>query len=826
MVMKKEKISSLSNDLKSHPDTFLKDHLLNVGITCNNILTLKKLNLDEYVDFEILKDISYLVGITHDFGKASSYFQKYINENDKLKMIGLKNKPETHHGLLSSIFTYYVVKEYLLSKKLYRKEYYKYLPIISFLIVKRHHGNLNNAIDETIFKESDKVVLERQANSIDFKNMNDIYQNLFSKISFNLDCNFVKDKMLKENPVYIYNKLKEYRKCYVEDIQKNEKRSIGNIDEEHSLFYYFITLLLYSILLDADKTDAANLEPVKRKYVSDDIVDMYKISKFKQSNTKINNMRNEIYNETISNVKKIDLEQDKILSLNVPTGTGKTLTALSFALKLRKRIEDEREYQSRIIYSLPFLSIIDQNYNVFNEVLEKPTTDILLKHHHLSEIYYTTKENDYENTEADNGKDLLLIEGWNSEIVVTTFVQFFHSLISKRNRSIRKVHNITNSIVILDEIQAIPHKYWLLLNKTLKFFANHFNTYFILLTATQPLIFDESKNEITSLISKKHKEHYFKSLNRVKLIIKSEPLIISDFNEILREDIEQNPNKDVLVVLNTINSSKQVSNFVKALNLKNTESYYLSTDIIPKKRLEIIKDIKAKSINRKIIVSTQLIEAGVDIDVDIVYRDFAPLDSINQVAGRCNRNYGKKKGIVNIFVLETENKKKYYKYIYGSFLASKTQIVLDKKEINESEFLKLNKSYFECVDIGKSEDNSNSILENVEKMEFSKLSEFRLIDKSYPEIDVFVELDKEAKVVWKKYQDIINDNQLKGFKKKNKLLDIKKQFYEYVISIPKKYAFGLNEGEMNVILQCELKNRYDNRTGFKREYSGEGSIMC
>lgn len=834
------KTLSLLNDLKSHPNRLLKDHLFNVGNCCKETLSSKKLNIEEYIDFNTLQDVAYLIGVSHDFGKATSYFQDYISEEDETKRAKLKNKPETHHGFFSSIFTYYAIREYLQTKNLMDEKYYEYLPIIGFLVVKRHHGNLYNADDEVIdFDQKKDRIFEEQINSIDFVEVNRIYEDLFLEIKFECDCNLFKDKILNSRPIYIYNKLKEYRKDYIEDLGLKEKKLIRDLNEKHTLLHYFITLLLYSILLDADKTDAANLEKIKRIDINENIVDEYKKIKFSKSedkNKKINEMRNEIYEEVLSNVERINLDKDKILSLNVPTGTGKTLTALSFALKLRKRIESEGEYKPRIIYSLPFLSIIDQNFAVFEDVFEtvnkeKPTSNTLLKHHHLSDVVYTRKEDEFENVDKDIGKDLLLIEGWNSEIIVTTFIQFFYSLISNRNRAIRKFHNITNSIVIIDEVQAIQHKYWLLLNKTMNFFAEQFNTHFILITATQPLIFDETKGEISPLVENKRK--YFNSLNRVKLIPNLESVCLDDFKEILREDIMQNPNKNFLVVLNTIKSSKDIYDFVNELNIKNAKLYYLSTNIIPKERLVRIEKIKEKSATRSIIVSTQLIEAGVDIDADIVYRDFAPLDSINQVSGRCNRNFGDKQGMVKLFVLrEDKDGRAYYPHtIYGSFIISKTKEVfeeIDKKEIEESEFLKLNENYFEKVNIGKSEDESNSILEKVEKLKFSELSDFKLIEKEYPEVDVFIELDDNAKSIWQKYREIKSIDDLK--ERKKRFFGIKKEFYESVISVPEKYKNQVGFDEKTGIgyiskIEIDQGNGYDPETGFKRDSPDGGTLI-
>ena len=146
--MEKERILSLLNRLKSHPNKLLYEHLQKVGDLCQSNLSLKKLNIDECLDFNILKDVSYLIGVTHDFGKSTSYFQDYLQEENEIKKIKLKNNLETHHGFISALFAYYVVKEYLSKGNFLNKKYYQYLPVISFLVVKKHHGNLSNDMSD------------------------------------------------------------------------------------------------------------------------------------------------------------------------------------------------------------------------------------------------------------------------------------------------------------------------------------------------------------------------------------------------------------------------------------------------------------------------------------------------------------------------------------------------------------------------------------------------------------------------------------------------------------------------------------------------------
>jgi CRISPR-associated endonuclease/helicase Cas3 len=344
-----------------------------------------------------------------------------------------------------------------------------------------------------------------------------------------------------------------------------------------------------------------------------------------------------------------------------------------------------------------------------------------------------------------------LIEGWNSEIIVTTFVQLFHTLISNKNRSLRKFHNVANSIVILDEVQSIPHEYWLLFKELTSSISKHLNTYFIFVTATQPLIFDESKGEIIELVE--NKKEYFKQFDRIRLHYLPEPLKMEDFKEKVRQDIEIDIDKDFLIVLNTINATKEVYKHLISPKNANTEYYYLSTHITPKERLERIQQIK-NSKKRKVIVSTQLVEAGVDIDVDVVYRDMSTLDSINQVAGRCNRNYAiQKKGEVKIFTLR-DDRQEYYKYIYSSFLIDKTKEILSgTRIIEENQFLELNNKYFQKIKETQSNDKSRDLLQALNTLNYRCIQKsFHLIESEYQKIDVFIELDENAHRVWQKFQ--------------------------------------------------------------------------
>lgn len=802
---------SFSCNLYSHPDKLLKEHLSNVGCSSRETLSLKEIDLNDLeLKKDVLADLSYLIGVCHDLGKATEYFQNYIKETDEKKRMQMKSRPETKHGLLSAIFTYFVLREYLKDQQALNEPLCDILSVIGYLIVKRHHGNLKDARSEVLDlrEDEDLVVLGRQIQSIDLNEVKKVYRDLFK-----LDLSYF---------------FSHYQDIVKEILQK--KKRIRHLKEEKNIQYSLITQLLYSVLLNSDKVDASGIRMDRnRGEISSDLVDAYKVIEgYNEPEGKINIIRNSIYDDVISTVGGLNLEQ-KIYSLNVPTGTGKTLTSLSFALKLRDKLKTEKGFTPKIIYSLPFMSIIDQNFDVFEDVFEKvsgkpPTTDILLKHHHLADIFFETKDNEFETTES-----LFLIEGWNSEIIVTTFVQFFHTLISNKNRALRKYHNIVNSIVILDEVQSIPHEYWLLFKELISVFSKCFNTYFIFVTATQPLIF-EPETEITELV--KDKTKYFNEFDRIELIPVLEITPFDEFKEIVRKETEKNKEKDFLIVLNTINSSKELYEHLKSFETEKTSYYYLSTNIIPKERLSRIGNIKTNK-GRKVIVSTQLIEAGVDIDVDIVYRDFSTLDSINQVAGRCNRNYrNDEMGLVKVFVLMDTNSKKYYQYIYGDkpILIDKTyQVLKSLSKINEPLFLEITNEYYMKVKDAMSNDESEKMVSYLFDLKFESLQKnFRLIKQDYEKVDVFIELDDDAKRIWQIYQGIQEENNL--FERRKLFLEIKKKFYDYVISVPEKFKnqVGFDEkmgiGRISKI-EIDQGNGYDPETGFKRDPLGSGTLI-
>ena len=477
--------------LFSHPCKFLENHT--ESVTQLALLSLES-NPSLLIDKEILRKVTELITISHDLGKATSYFQHYITADTDEEKKKLKCKKSTH-ALFGAVVAYFLTKEFLQSKSKYNG-LFRFLPIVAFLVCKKHHGDLQDVYNHEVAICEDISLLKEQLESIDKKNFSLLLQKLGSP--FSIDWLYERFDIIEDA---------------VSDMQGELEALLG----EETYLYYFLVHLIYSFLLDADKSEVAVSKEDRDEIVkvrsridlNPDLVSLYKENQNWEKKD-IDMLREEAFREVLQNEINLD---EKIYSINLPTGLGKTLTSLAFALKLREKVREGKGYSPRIIYSLPFLSVIDQNFSVFEGVLKEngiePLSPVLLKHHHLTEVNYNLKEGE-EDFEVDASN--ILIEGWNSEIVVTTFMQLFHTLISNKNRSIRKFHRIAGSIVILDEVQAIPHKFWLLMHDVISYMAEKFNTYFIFVTATEPLIFKREK--LKSLVNR---NKYFRSLNRLKL---------------------------------------------------------------------------------------------------------------------------------------------------------------------------------------------------------------------------------------------------------------------------------------------------------------------
>ncbi|MGC9069056.1 MAG: CRISPR-associated helicase Cas3' [Thermoprotei archaeon] len=806
---------SYSFRLYSHknPNKLLYEHLHEVANLSKEIVQQKIFN-DEIYNKDLLAEVAYIIGLTHDFGKATMAFQEHLFKNFSSEL--------AHHSQISSLFAYYAVREYLKKKNINDS----LLPLIAWIVVSRHHTDLKDllGVDSMIERtknDLERGLIEKQINDIKNYNLSEI-EKIYDSFDF-IDI----EKFLND----------EWRNIF-KDIRSSARR-MGSLE------HYFLTVFLYSVLLDADKLNASGLvqPPSRIMKVDNNLVDNYKEKMQIVTNTPINQLREKAYKEVLNNMNKIDFLKNKILTIELPTGSGKTFAALSFALKLRDKISQEYGFVPKIIYCLPFLSIIDQTSKIIHDLLslnyKDITSNLILTHHHLSDVIYKIKENET----LDPLKSLLLIEGWHSEIIVTTFMQFFHSLITNKNSSARKFHNMINSIVILDEIQTIPHKYWNVLSETLKYLTKY-NSWIILMTATMPLIF--KKEEVCPLVVQR--DYYYKELDRVEYRFHLEEMTLDDFNKLVTKNI-LSTDKNIMIVLNTIYSSKKTYQYIRDVlkdklgepkitedgiaEFPNLILVYLSSNIIPKHRRNRINKIKEAQ-KRKIIVSTQVIEAGTDISVDEIYRDFAPLDSIIQTAGRCNRHNERDHGTVNIYYLKEvkDNKSILFSYqIYDTLLLEITHELLKEYSlIKEKDFnLEVIPKYYEkirnrgafsvqCPSINEPVD----LTEMLENLRFTTIGNcFKLIEDEYYKTDAFVNIDDDSNKILKKIELILKKEDLN--EKRKEFLAIRKELFDHVISVDKRVINIINQEKSPI--PVIRRDYYDIETGFKGKSEYEDALI-
>lgn len=796
-------------DRDGKPQKELKQHLIEVAKDA-------KYNIEEIPlkDKKLLSEIAYLLGISHDFGKYTSFFQEHLL---KKKDWGRKS----HHSFISAVFSAWQVQRYLENNNL-QEGIYLYFPLVAYFVVLHHHGDLG-AVEEDV--PTGKYLKNPPAVPNAEPNMREKLKTMYEQVENLKEKERLRSIEKDYSEMRVSGKVESFLNSWREvlrHLSKLRQNFEYEVSKDEKMIFPFLTLLLYSALIDADKRDAGEVSKIERKILPPDLVDRYRKNQFNlKSSEPINLMRNEIYEKVMRKIEKVSLE-NHLFTLTAPTGAGKTLTAFSSALKLRARIEKEKGYIPRIVYSLPFITIIEQNYEVIRDVLSFGIEDFeengsvyLIKHHHLTDLKYKEGKEERPIDEA-----LLLIESWQSEIIVTTFIQFLHTVIGFKNTFLKKYHNIAGSIILLDEVQNIPIEYWELVGKVIELLSDYFGCYFILLTATKPLIL--RKGEVVELVESS--EDYFRKLNRVVIKPNLEKRSIDEFIEWFKDNYDSE--KSYLIVANTIRSSKEIYTKIKDCNLANY-LFYLSTSIIPKQRAGRIKAIKnlLKGDNRLIVVSTQVIEAGVDLDFDTVIRDIGPIDSIIQVAGRCNREFSTTQREVYIFSLND-----FASSVYGKIHPDISKQLLDGQEIQERNFYRLTNKYFEEVKPKINDDISKYIWEAMLELRFYMknppqkdgydvlVSEFQLIKEKGEYVDIFVEIDAEAKLVWERYcNEVYKESNF--LYRKYIYFSIRKQFREYIISIkkdkrvvlpPKVYGF-------HYIPQNQVEDFYSMDTGFKTD---------
>ncbi len=523
-----------------------------------------------FIFHPLLKQLAGLSGLYHDAGKYKMAFQRYLKEESHEK---------TDHATLGG---------QLLSTALSQLP-----PAFVAAPIFGHHGGIPNGVAAV----DRRTIVQRLSDELPQKAVEAFYAEMALPRQIELSA--------------------------FPQLRFGSKETIR--------FEMFMAIhMIYSALVDADYLDTEKyFEPAQAAHrgnrpTLEALLPRYEgyMSKLKPNGSKaIGQIRSDIREQCLKAAHK----PQGLFSLTVPTGGGKTLSSLGFALNHAKT----HPHLKRIIYAIPFTSIIEQNAQVFREALGEQA---VLEHHSAT----TAPE---EGTAIDRAS-----ENWDAPVVVTTNVQLFESLFSNKPSKCRKLHNLQDSIIILDEMQALPDRVLRPCLAALQSLVLNYRATVVICTATQPNYENVwvGQPNVTEIID--DPEGLFEAMRRTKVVplgeLTDEALLDRLFTH------EQ--------VLCIVNSRKQAQALHKALGGEKEGAYHLSTLMCPEHRSEKLALIRARldGGKRVRVISTSLIEAGVDVDFPVVYRALAGLDAIAQACGRCNRG-GHNQEPMPVYVFQT-----------------------------------------------------------------------------------------------------------------------------------------------------------------------------
>ena len=580
-----------------------------------------------------------LLGLMHDFGKYSQDFQEYIKSvtgiNPDADDYVLPNGKKIDHSTAGAQWVYRELRKFGAAQGIGEL----FGQMLGLCIASHHGEGLIDCLDG----EGNPKWIERFNKTDELTHLAECEQNADEDV-------LQKAKELASENL-IHSLLKAVKPILSDPARNNKIKE----------FYLgCMTRFLFSCLIDADRINSSDFEREAQKEVRrltekpdwQTAIDKLeaKLAGF-ENRYPIDEIRRRISDDCL----KRAVDSLGIYTLTVPTGGGKTLASLRYALH-----HAQKHNLDRIIYIIPYTSIIDQNAQAVREILGE---DWVLEHHSNLE------------PEKQSWQDKLLSENWDKPIVFTTMVQFLDAWFGGGTRGARHIHPMTNAVLIFDEIQTLPVKCVHLFCNVLNWLTTFGKSTAVLCTATQPLLgesglqnFPEGKRESIAargllkqpahaeiMGTNEQREELYKKLSRVEIRFneKAGGWNVQEAGVFLLEQFQTAPS--CLFIVNTKKWAQELYQYCQRQNVPPEALFHLSTNQCAAHRKAIFDTIKARLENKQpvICISTQLIEAGVDISMACVIRALGGLDSIAQAAGRCNR-HGEKKGKGQVWVLNLQ----------------------------------------------------------------------------------------------------------------------------------------------------------------------------
>lgn len=762
---------------------------------CESILLL-----DSELDSKLFaKFIKYLFAKSiywHDMGKINPNFQACEEKmnNSEFKKIKLSEK-SNHSKLSAYLFINHSLQE--LYAKNWKEDEIEIIESIIYLfgyIIAKHHvflyksetlefgADLNGFLPLFSIEDEFSAIHENEgrnfSNIYDYIECNKSILFLLSKSLFSLliisdyyaTAQFMNygnmNDLAYENFGLINVKFREkiFKELYINKVDENGKQITFN-----------------ESLIDKTNNDFSEFEKL-----------------LKNSETNLNILRNKLFIEVRTNLRnEINGSQSKnLFYIEAPTGAGKTNLSVMSAVEILKCDSSI----NKIFYVFPFTTLITQTYDSIKKLLNLDNSQIVQLH---SKAKYNQKdENEEDGVYGDRKTNFIDNQFMNYPITLLSHVKFFDILtgVSKDDNYI--FHRLANSVVVIDEIQTYNPSFWSSIVYLLDVFAKHFNIKFIVMSATLPKIGDIIDSEFCFLVSNKKK--YFQNPNFAKRVeidtdlikIKSPKDIYARVEKESEEyrKLKLNQSKKVKTIIEFI-TKKGADEFYQEAHIKEffDEVFILSGTVLEPRRREIIEFIKDCKDKNILLVTTQVVEAGVDIDMDMGFKEKSLIDSDEQLAGRINRNSSKEGN--KLFLFEMENSKA--KFVYRG--DKRLNILVDENVLETKDF---DKFYNQIISKLKAQnevpflENLNSYVDHIKNLRFSE-SHIKLIDME--SLSVFVPLNKEAEMVWEEYEALILNKERDIIDKKIALKELASKISQFTFSLAKYRGSGienlLNYGE-------------------------------
>lgn len=813
----------------------LEDHINKTFVYYKKIIDEKNLGkvferfflsiFDEKEGYTYFKDLIDSVILFHDLGKINSRFQRNKLKNFEIDLTDLGI--EGQHSILSSFIYVYICVGKIRNLKIddELKEKFYYIIFLNAFIISRHHSDLSDF-------------------SYSINNFFDLFIDERSKFYKTLKY-LRKDKNIKEEFFDDFEEISNEIMDLVYDFDMDF--SYTDFKKSKSKEIYIYTRLIYSILVASDfyaTTDYMNGYKTKLpKIDQNDLIKIYNNSKLVKSIRKsekdksyekkenINDLRTKIFLNAEKNLE----ERDKnIFFLEAPTGSGKSNTAMNLSFKL---LNDQI---NKIIYAYPFNTLVEQNKDTLLKYYKKTSIE-----ENISIINSITPIGKSDNDDFMRDwdyyiKSLLDRQFLHSPFIITSNVGLFNTLFSNKRKNIFGLYQITNSVIVLDEIQAYREDLWNEIIEMLEIYAKIFNLKIIIMSATLPdlsALLDEDKKKNIGKLIKNPREMFNEPLfkNRVKINYDLLDLGRIDYDHLLNHMKENIGNHKKILV--EFIRKKDAENFFKILNEEEFFNQYniliLTGDDNLRRKAQVIRQISGEVIKKTILIASQVVEAGVDIDMDIGYKDISMLENEEQFLGRIGRSALKNDAVAYFFDMADE--KKIYKNAQDILtLRNKDR----RKDLETKDFSR----YFALKLQKAKNDRDEYAYINFEKdlikLNFEKTSKhMELIDDNRQMIDLF--LNRNLKIdgkeirgseIWDQYANLIENKDIDYSEKIVKLSEKKTQMSDFIYRISKrdfmKYIGKANDIIGNLVyIEDGESYIYNERLNYKDENDEFGDII-